>query len=235
MKADVILVVAAHPDDEVLGVGGTLARLARCGAKTHVVYLATGVTGRHEAVPQAGAAIDALTGDARRAGALLGVSSQTFLGLPDNRLDTVPRMDIVRELNTLLDRLRPDIVFTHHHGDYNWDHRAAHEATVMACRTCPGEIHPATLLTYEVPSSTERSIQHAGTVFLPTVYVDITADLNVKLASLAAYGTEIKQPPHPRSVQALETWAQKRGNEVGLSHAEAFSLARCVLSGGSRP
>lgn len=235
MKADVILVVAAHPDDEVLGVGGTLARLARGGAKTHVVYLATGITGRHEATSQAGAEIDALTGDARRAAALLGVSTQTFLGLPDNRLDTVPRMDIVRELNILLDRLRPDVVFTHHHGDYNWDHRAAHEATVMACRACPGEVHPATLLTYEVPSSTERAIQHSGTVFLPTVYVDIAADLDAKLAALAAYSTEVKQPPHPRSVRALETWAQKRGNEVGLAHAEAFSLARCILGGGSRP
>ena len=230
MNAETILVIAAHPDDEVLGAGGTIARRVREGHQVHVAYLATGITGRDENQDEedARAEINALYDDARRAGGILGVSAQHFLGFPDNRLDTVPRMDIAHALKKIVNEIRPGTVFTHHHGDYNWDHRIAFEAAMMACRACPGETFPSTILSYEVPSSTERAFQSPAFSFCPTTYVDISESLEQKIAALEAYAGELGEYPHPRSGKALTHLAAKRGNEVALQYAEAFCLIRHI-------
>ena len=132
-------------------------------------------------------------------------------------------------LKKVVDDIRPQTVFTHHHGDYNWDHRMAFDATMMACRACPGETYPATIFSYEVPSSTERAFQAPHSVFCPTTYVDIEAHLARKIEALEAYASELGEYPHPRSGQALTHLAAKRGNEVGLPCAEAFCLIRNIV------
>lgn len=229
---DSVLVIAAHPDDETLGCGATIARLTAAGRDVHVLFAATGVTSRHTEVDNNDEAVvrelAALKADAARAGAVLGVASQAFLGFPDNRLDTVPLMELAHRLKMHVDALRPGIVFTHHFGDYNWDHGRVHEATLMACRANPGEFYPRHLYSYEVLSSTERTLGAPHRLFAPNVFVDATATLDRKIAALQCYASELGVYPHPRSPEAVRQLAGVRGSSVGINFAEAFQLLRTV-------
>ncbi|BAH75948.1 PIG-L deacetylase family protein [Solidesulfovibrio magneticus] len=229
---DSVLVIAAHPDDETLGCGATIARLTASGQDVHVVFAATGAAARHDAAEIASEAVArevaALKADAGRAGAVLEVASQTFLDFPDNRLDTVPLMDLAQSLKQLVADLRPGIVFTHHFGDYNWDHGRVHEATLMACRANPGEFYPRHLYSYEVLSSTERTLGAPHRLFAPNVFVDATATLDRKIAALQCYASELGVYPHPRSPEAVRQLAGVRGSSVGIHFAEAFQLLRTV-------
>lgn len=233
-KSKKALVVAAHPDDEVLGVGGTMRGMADRDTEVFVVYVATGIAGRYDQSDadrdEVARQIEQLKSDSRDAAKLLKVGKTFFLDLPDNRLDTVSRMDIARQLQEISFGLEPDIVFTHHHGDYNWDHNIVHEASLMAFRADHGAFFPKTILSYEVPSATERAFQHPASVFCPTTFVDIKDTIESKKAALACYRSEARDYPHPRSPQAVEHWAAKRGNEVGLEFAEAFQLIRTVVT-----
>ncbi len=227
------LVVAAHPDDEVLGAGGTMLKMAHGGMEVFVVYVATGVSARHQHADEHAEnitqKIQELKEDARAATSLLQVRRAFFLDLPDNRLDTVSRMDIAHKLHKLSLEVKPDVVFTHHHGDYNWDHGIVHDASLMAFRADPDAFFPKIILAYEVPSATERAFQHPASAFCPTVFVNIKDTLEGKKAALARYRSEIRDYPHPRSHQAVEHQAARRGNEVGLEFAEAFQLIRAVV------
>lgn len=229
-----ILVIAAHPDDEILGVAGTAAKLALSNRVTvKVVYVASGITARYSQdqhqLAEVKNALDTLKEEARTALALIGCQSFIFLDYPDNALDTVSRMEISRRLKEIVTDFQPDTVFTHHHGDYNWDHGVVFDATLMACRPSPGEAYPRYLLSYEILSSTERAFQTASTVFLPTVYWDISETIDLKKKAMQAYRTEYRPYPHPRSVEGIEALAKKRGLEVGLEWAEAFQLIRCIV------
>jgi LmbE family N-acetylglucosaminyl deacetylase len=221
-----ILVLAAHPDDEVLGCGGALARLATDGSAVHVAYLADGVSSRDADDPAAHkAALAVRRAAARKACGVLGATAVFFGSFPDNRLDSLPLLDIVKCVEALIARYRPDTVFTHHAGDLNIDHRRAHEAAVTACRPQCG--HPVkTLLSFEVPSSTEWQPPGSGPAFAPNWFVDISATLDRKLAALDAYDTELRDWPHPRSRQGVEYLARWRGATVGVAAAEAFVLGR---------
>ncbi|HYD74806.1 PIG-L family deacetylase [Ramlibacter sp.] len=219
-----VLVVAAHPDDEVLGCGGTIARLAGEGRAVHVLILADGESAR----PQAG--IDeaaARASAAQRAGEALGVASVTCLGLPDNRLDTVDLLQVVQAIEAVLGRVQPATVLTHHHGDVNIDHRIAHEAVLAACRPLPGSC-VRELLFFEVPSSTEWRPGSPATAFAPTVFVDIGPALAAKMAALEAYAAELRPAPHPRSREAIDALAAWRGASAGVARAEAFMLGRSL-------
>lgn len=233
--AQVVLVIAAHPDDEVLGCGGTLAKLADEGAEIHLAFLADGVGAR--GAPPALAPRDTATLSqteltqrrqaAQAAARILGAASVHFDDLPDNRLDSIPLLDIVQRVETLIDRHRPTTVFTHHAGDLNLDHRRVHQAVMTACRPQCG--HPVrTLLCFEVPSSTEWQPPGSGAPFTPHWFVDIGATLARKLAALDAYAVELRDWPHPRSRQGVEHLARWRGATVGCEAAEAFMLARCL-------
>jgi LmbE family N-acetylglucosaminyl deacetylase len=216
-----VLVLAAHPDDEVLGCGGTMARLATGGTLVHVAFLADGVTAR-EAAPDDLALRRAA---ARKACEILGATSVCFGNLPDNRLDSTALLDIVRPIEELIAQYRPDTVFTHHAGDLNVDHRRVHEAAVTACR--PQHGHPVkTLLSFEVPSSTEWQPPGSGHPFVPNWFIDISASLDRKLAALDAYAGELRDWPHPRSRRGVENLARWRGATVGVEAAEAFILGR---------
>ncbi|AXE29230.1 GlcNAc-PI de-N-acetylase [Chromobacterium phragmitis] len=213
-----VLVVAAHPDDEVLGCGGAMAAHADQGDEVHVLILAQGLNSRGEAGQEAFAA---LRGAADRANRLLGVSSLTLLDFPDNRLDGVDLLDLVKAVEAKVSSLLPEIVYTHFANDLNVDHRVTHHAAVTACRPLPGHC-VRTILCFEVPSSTEWS----GSPFAPNWFIDIGGQLERKQAALAAYAGEMRAFPHPRSIEGAGHLAAWRGASAGFAAAEAFVLFR---------
>lgn len=220
-----ILIIAAHPDDEVLGCGGTIAKLADQGAIIHAAFLADGVFSRTSEENSGRGALEARRVAARKSGDILGVSSVSFGDFPDNRMDTVALLDIIKEVEKLIGLHQPDTVFTHHSGDLNVDHRRVHEAVATACR--PQRGHPVkTLLCFEVPSSTEWQLPDSAPAFMPNWFVDISDTLDRKLAALDAYAAELRAWPHPRSRQGVEHLARWRGATVGAEAAEAFVLGR---------
>ena len=220
-----VLVLAAHPDDEVLGCGGAMAKLAAAGAQVHVAFLADGVSARGPDAAAMAAELAARRVAAEKACRILGTSSVSFDDFPDNRMDTVPLLDIIVKIEALISKHRPDTVFTHHAGDVNVDHRRIHEAVIAACRPQTG--HPVrSLLSFEVPSSTEWQLPGSGTPFVPNWFIDISATLARKLEALDAYAAELRQWPHPRSRQGVEHLARWRGASVGVDAAEAFVLGR---------
>jgi len=224
-----VLVVAAHPDDEVLGCGGTISRMGAEGHAVHVLILAEGVTSRDVARDASGrsAQIAALAAQAKRANETLGGASLQLLGFPDNRMDGVALLDLVKVVEDAIARHAPRIVLTHGSGDVNIDHQQVHDAVVTACRPTPGQAVKE-LLFFEVPSSTEWRPPSSRPSFAPNCYVDISAHLAQKLAALQAYAGELREFPHPRSLAAVEALAHWRGASVGVEAAEAFILGRSL-------
>ena len=219
-----VLVIGAHADDEVLGCGGTMARLAAEGAEVHVLLLADGETSRQGAGDAHKAARNRA---AEEAAGILGCKSSVTHDFPDNRLDSVDLLDIVKVVEANIAALKPDTVFAHHNGDVNIDHRRVHDAVLAACRPQPG--HPVRqLLFYEVASYTECRPPNSGMPFLPNTFFDISGTLAAKRKALEAYGAEMRPFPHARSLEAVEALARWRGATVGVAAAEAFMLGRSI-------
>ncbi|MFH0770606.1 MAG: PIG-L deacetylase family protein [Candidatus Peregrinibacteria bacterium] len=223
-----ILVVAAHPDDETLGCGGTIARYADAGAAVSILILGEGVTAR-AADRSAGspAALERLRQQAEAAGNTLGARRVILQGLPDNRFDTVPLLDIAKVIEKTIEEFRPDIVFTQHGGDLNIDHERTFRAVLTATRPMAGS-SVRSVFAYEVPSSTEWAFQKFSPVFRPNVFVDIGGTLEKKIAACCLYTEEMRPFPHPRSPEALRAHAQYWGSTAGLGAAEAFELIRDI-------
>jgi LmbE family N-acetylglucosaminyl deacetylase len=220
-----IIVVAAHPDDEVLGCGGTIAKLADEGAAIHVAFLADGVFSRAGDQTMQQEELYIRRAAAEKACHILGVKSVFFGDFPDNRMDTIALLDIINVVEKLIAEYQSDTVFTHHAGDVNIDHCRTHEAVVAACR--PQRGHPVkTLLCFEVPSSTEWQLPGSAPVFAPNWFVDISDTLDRKFAALDAYAAELRDWPHPRSRQGVEHLVRWRGATIGVEAAEAFMLGR---------
>jgi len=225
-----ILILAAHPDDEVLGCGGTMARYAHEGATVRVAFLGDGVSSRGRADSDMAAVradIAARRVAAETACAILGATIARFGDFPDNRLDTVALLDVVKFIEVLLDEHRPDTVLTHHGGDLNIDHRKVHQAVETACRPQAGR-SVRTIASFEVASSTEWRLPGAAAVFVPNWFVDISRWLDHKLRALDAYSAEIREWPHPRSRRAVEHLARWRGATVGVDAAESYLLGRLL-------
>lgn len=221
-----ILVVAAHPDDEMLGCGGTLARLKAQQCDVSIVLLGEGPTSRGEGQDPAVVRGHA-DSSAMQAAKSLGITDVRHLSLPDNKFDSVPLLDIVQKIEKVKAEIEPDLILTHHAGDMNIDHRITHQAVMTAFRPLPGE--KASILGFEVLSSTEYAPNNSLPAFLPNVFVNITGYLPEKLAALEAYQSEMRQWPHPRSFQGVEHLAHLRGCQCGCDAAEAFVLLRAVL------
>jgi len=218
-----ILVIAAHSDDEALGCGGTIAAQAAQSAEICVVFLTNGV-GARSAKPNDPGVLQR-TEAARKAGEILGVKEIVQLDYPDNRLDTVPLLDIVQSIEPVIAEFEPSVILTHFSDDLNVDHRICHQAVLTACRPQPR--HPVrTILGFEVASSTEWAFSAAA--FVPNFFVDISAHLDKKLQALNAYQEEIRPAPHPRSVSSIEALVRWRGATVGCVAAEAFSVIRMI-------
>ena len=219
-----VLVVAAHPDDEVLGCGGTMAALAQAGHEVYVLILGEGVTSRDEIRDPLARAkeIEALRQAARKAAQILGAKEVFFEDLPDNRFDTVPFLEIVKKIERIKTKVRPEIIFTHYEGDLNIDHQITARAVMTATRPLPGETVNS-IYSFEVLSSTEWNF---FTNFKPNVYVDISKNFSQKIEAFNCYTLENRLFPYPRSEKVLASKATVRGSEAGFKFAEAFNLIR---------
>ena len=217
-----VLVIAPHPDDEVLGCGGVMARHAAAGDEVHVVVATRGI---EEKFPREG--LELIRRELAEAHRLLGVSSVKYLEFPAPCLDTVPRYKLADALSQVLKELQPSLVYLPHHGDIHADHGHLYHATLVAARPvahCPVQ----KLLCYETLSETEWAPPREGSVFIPTVFVNIEPYLQKKLDAMACYRSQLKDPPNPRSLQNIEALARLRGATVNLHAAEAFMLVRDI-------
>ncbi len=227
-----VLIVAAHPDDEVLGCGGVAARHVANGEWVDTLILAEGATARGKRRSETGvsAEVKALKKAARAAAEILGARPPQFAGLPDNRMDTLPLLDIVKYVEEAVERAKPALIYTHHGGDLNIDHRITHQAVITACRSLPGSCVDA-IYAFETLSSTEWSTSGIGPGFRPTRFVAIGDMLDRKLQALECYESEMRDFPHARSLKAVEAQAVLRGAAAGVTAAEAFEVIREIVRG----
>ena len=196
-----ILVVAAHPDDEVLGCGGTIRKHIDAGDEVSVVFMADGVASRR--MIDLEEAIAKREVDSVKACSIVGVKDPVFFRLPDNRMDTWAFLDIVYMLEEVIKKFRPQIIYTHHGGDLNIDHRITHQVVMTACRPLPGSL-VREIYSFEVPSSTEWSSKSMGNSFRPTMFVDISDSWKIKAQALKEYDSELLECPHSRSFEGIE-------------------------------
>ncbi len=226
MKA---LVIAAHPDDEVLGCGGTIAKLVDEGSEVFVAILGEGISSRYDERHLAPSfEIENLQRQSREAASLLGTKEIFFSGFPDNRIDTVPLLEIIKSLEKMIEDLKPDTIYTHHGGDLNIDHSLVHRAVLTATRPHTGSCVKA-LFTFEIPSSTDCSFGKLLPAFQPNTFVAIDKYLDKKIKAMKIYDSETRTFPHPRSSEALEAVALRWGSIAGMKAAEAFELVRLLM------
>ncbi len=221
-----VVVLAAHPDDEILGCGGTIAKLAKDGCHVTVIIAAEGITSRAKGKNND---VKRLHKICKEANLALGVKDVVFLGFPDNRMDSVDFLDIVQTIEGHLAKIQPTVIFTHHLSDLNIDHRICNQAVITACRPLPNS-KIKEIYFFEVPSSTDWNF--SGNVthgFRPNYFVDITDDLKQKIAALKKYTSEMREFPHARSLEGCEYLAKWRGSTVGLHAAEAFETGRIIV------
>ncbi len=223
-----ILIIAAHPDDEVLGCGGTAAKLTRNGYEAYTLILGEGKTSRYNAEKKDfSSEIEELNNEILAANKIIGIKDVFIRNFPDNAFDSVPLLEIVKEIETIINQVKPDIIFTHHIGDMNIDHQITHKAVLTATRPmkdqCVKEIYA-----FEVPSSTEWNGFSKETAFIPNVFVDISNTINEKNQAMAKYSSELREYPHPRSLQHIRELAKVNGTKVGLDYSENFILIRKV-------
>ena len=218
-----VLVIASHPDDEVFGCGGTIARHVGQGDEVHVLVVTRGVP---EMFPSA--QIEETWRELRAAHDTLGVSETHSLNFPAARLDTVPGHEVADAIRRSLIELKPRVVYFPHRGDIHSDHRCVYYATLVAARPING-CSVRSLLCYETPSETTWAPPFGDDAFIPAVFVDISQYLEIKLQAAACYRSQLKNPPHPRSLEALKAQARLRGSTVCFSAAEAFMLVREIV------
>ena len=223
-----VLVVAAHPDDETLGVGGTIARHSEQNDEVWVFVLADGSEGRTPRNKH----IELRKECASKACQVLGVSRVIFCDLQDQKLDVLPLLDVIKRIENCVREFKPDVVYTHFKEDLNQDHRIAFQATMVATRPF-GNNAVKRLLCYETASSTEWAAPFTGSIFAPNVFVDISSTLDRKIRAMQQYANtyvnEVRPYPHPRSYEAIEIHAKRYGVVVGVQAAEAFMLVRELL------
>lgn len=223
-----ILIVAAHPDDEVLGCGATAAKLSSEGCEVHVILAAEGLTSRQDVRDSVSLQkeLQELISTATNANQALGIKSVEFLGFPDNRMDSLDMLDIVKKIESKLETFQADEVFTHFPSDLNIDHRLLSEAVLTATRPLPGQ-KVKKVFFFEVPSSTDWNFNGAThSYFSPNVFVNVEGFLSKKIQALSFYKSEMRPFPHARSIENVENLAKYRGAHVGYRAAEAFMLAR---------
>lgn len=218
-----VLVIAAHADDEALGCGGTVARHVAEGDLVHLVLMADGVYSRSQSSEADLARRNEALEHAR---SILGIATVSSLSLPDNQMDTVSLLEIVQKLEPIILEIQPSVIYTHHYGDLNVDHRVTHAAVMTACRPIPGS-SVREIYCFEVLSSTEWATPQ-NERFLPNLYVDITKYITKKLEALEAYAEEMRVAPHSRSIVHIEALSRHRGFSIGVDAAEAFEVYRII-------
>lgn len=221
-----VAAIFAHPDDEVLACGASLAKHSAQGDDVRILILATGLTSRGAASDDQ---LENLKNDARNAAKKMGVDHVAFGGFPDNAMDSVPLLEVVKSVEAFLTDHPATVIYTHHMGDMNIDHQVTARAVLTAARPLPGGTD-LTILAGEINSSTEYAPPPMQP-FTPTEYHNVERTLDAKIKAMAAYKGELREWPHPRSLKALEHQAKNRGAQAGMEAAEAFmTLRRIVVS-----
>lgn len=220
-----VLIVAAHPDDDILGCGGAIAHHSALGDMVYVLFLADGEGARGDL-----SQLEMRRGNARGALKLLGVAEENikFCDFPDNQMDTVPLLEIVKEVENIAGFIKPEIVYTHHHGDLNMDHVLTQKAVLTAFRPMPSQ-SVKEIYGFEVLSSTGWGEMSDHNAFNPSLFLDVHPYWDKKMAALKFYDSEMREFPHARSYKTAEALAVFRGSMVGLEKAEAFNVIRKII------
>ncbi len=218
-----VIIIAAHPDDEALGCAGTIAKHVAQSDIVHTVFMTNGIGARPN---QSEEKIKKRLKVSKLVQSFLGISSSHYLNFPDNSMDSVPFLDIVKKLEEIIFKLKPSVIYTHCHCDLNIDHQITHTAVMTACRPIP-KSSIREIYGFEVLSSTEWSTTQKFT-FAPTFFVDILKYHAIKIKALQMYKDEMRTEPHSRSIKHSKILAQHRGYTVGCEMAEAFEVYRIV-------
>jgi LmbE family N-acetylglucosaminyl deacetylase len=223
-----ILIVVSHPDDEVLGVGGTIKKFTRNGVLVNLLILATGISSRNGLSQDI---VDKLITELRTnsimASSILGIENVHFGDFPDNRMDGVDLLEIVKFIEKFIDKYKPDTIFTHFSGDLNIDHRVTSHAVMIATRPLKPNFVKK-VIQFETLSSSEWTFGFDGSIFSPNYYENIKSTIEFKIKAMSQYSSELRPFPHPRSQEALKIKAQQSGLEVGLEYAERFLVIRDI-------
>lgn len=210
-----VLVFAPHNDDEVLGVGGTIAKYASQG---HEVYVCEVTSGKN---------IDRLKNEALEAHSILGVKDTIFLNLPTVGLADIPTKELNEAMCDTVNKIKPDIAFIPHKGDMHLDHKMVAESAMVALRPVNSPQLKA-IYSYETLSETEWNIPSPDNLFVPNVWVDITDTIDKKLEAMKCYQSQLYDFPHPRSLEAIEALSKLRGSTICVDNAESFMLIRSI-------
>ena len=224
-KNENILVIVAHSDDETIGLGGTLARHAKEGANIFGLSMTNGISARAGSTAEDE---NERRAAAQRAAKMIGLSWLEVDNFPDNKMDSVPILDIVRVIEKIKHSVKPVIIYTHSCADLNVDHRIVSQATLTAFRPQPDESWQE-LRTFEIPSATDFGHRSVTNLFCPNLYINIENTWATKVAALKEYQAEMRSAPHSRSLEGIENLAKLRGNQVGMRYAEAFEVIRKIV------
>ena len=221
-----ILIVVAHPDDEVLGCFGTVSRLINEGYEAYTLILGEGKTSRDEVrvVDSKKDVIDILNREIKSANSIIGIKKVFIESFPDNRFDSVALLDIIKIISKVKEEVKPDIIFTHYEHDLNIDHRITYQAVITATRPLKNECAKE-IYSFEILSSTEWNYPLS---FSPDIYFDISNTINLKLEAMKKYNSELCKYPHPRSLEGIELNAKYQGMRVGKQYVEAFKVVRVI-------
>lgn len=227
MELKDILVIVAHPDDEVLGMGGTIAKLSDKGHRVYVLIVTDGSTSQYAGRDDLEKILAEKHRETLEAAKIMGVEEVIFGDLPDMKLDTVAHTDVNKLIESAVEKVNPHIIYTHFYGDINMDHKHVYNSVMVAARPMP-QRKLKEIYCFDVPSSTEWSPQLTNTVFMPNYFVDITKTASKKYQAMAKYSTELRDYPHPRSIDYLKQTDTANGLKVGLLKAESFMLLRKI-------
>lgn len=221
------MVIAAHPDDEILGVGATIKKKIDEGNEAKCFILGEGQASRfNDDKEMIQNAIGQLHEDTLKAAEVIGYSEVIFANFPDNRFDHVDLLDIVKAIESVIDTYKPDVIYTHYEGDLNIDHRLTFQAVITATRPI-GNYSVKEIYSFETLSATEWNYSRTS-CFKPNVFIDIKDTFNIKIKAMQYYKTELRIFPHPRSLKMIEIEAQRWGSFVGVEYVEAFELVRMI-------
>lgn len=223
-----ILVVVAHPDDEILGMGGTIAKLSAKGKEVHVLIVTDGSSAQYRDSADLQKIIEDKKLETLNACKRVCVKSIHYGGMSDMRLDVTPHIQVNQAIEKVIDVIQPDTVFTHFYGDVNLDHQCVFKSVMVAVRPVADQVVKE-VYCFNVPSSTEWNVFNASTMFMPNMVVNISDYAEQKYAALAEYKTELRDFPHPRSIEHIRKQDEAEGLKAGLLSAESFMLIRKVV------